>query len=231
MPRPRPRGVGFDGQARHRFQYVCLLDEFLGSHPFRLSVASALKTLFLLEALDVKKELTPVGRQMAAFPLEPTHARAVLASKERACTSEVLDIISVLSASSKLFLDVSEQREAIGDARRKFAHPSGDHFTVLNTVRAYQEVQAEGGKNAKGARKDWCRKHWLNERTLTEALEIRDQLRVTCHRLGIDWKVSCGDQEEPVILSLAEGLAQNSAFLQTDGSYKQTMGQSVRGRR
>jgi HrpA-like RNA helicase len=161
---------------------------------------------------------------MAFFPLEPIYARAVVASKELGCTLEIIDIISVLSATSKLFLDVTEQREAAADARRMFRHPSGDHLTVLNAVRSYMEIAATEGKPA---RKAWCKKHFLNERTFIEAVSIRDQLRQTCARMKIDWKVSCGDKEEPVVKSLAHGLAQNSAFLQPDGSYKQTMGQSV----
>lgn len=161
---------------------------------------------------------------MASFPLEPIHARAVLASKEQGCTLEIIDIISVLSASSKLFQDISEQREAVSESRLKFRHPSGDHLTVLNVVRAYQEIAASENK---GARREWCRKHYLNERTLTEAREIRDQLRQSCSRVGIDWQVSCKEDEEPVLKSLGYGLVQNSALLQRDGTYKQTMGPSV----
>ncbi|KAG5654368.1 hypothetical protein H0H81_003826 [Sphagnurus paluster] len=189
------------------------------------SITSALKTLWLLDAINSNKELTPLGRQMAFFPLEPVHARAIIASKENGCTREALDIISVLSASSKLFVDITELREQAAEARRMFRHASGDHLTILNAVRAYEEIVAGGG--GKHARRDWCRKHFLNERTLLEATEIRNQLRQTCGRLGIDWKVSCGDKEDPVVRCLAYGLAQNSAFLQPDGSYKQTMGQSV----
>ena len=162
---------------------------------------------------------------MALFPLEPVYARAVVASKDLGCTQEILDIISVLSATSKLFVDVTEQREAASDARRKFRHPSGDHLTVLNAIRSYTEIAAA---EEKFARKAWCKKHFLNERTLLEAVSIRQQLRQTCERMRIDPEVSCGDMEEPVVKSLAHGLAQNSAFLQPDGSYKQTMGQSVR---
>ncbi|KAF8074844.1 P-loop containing nucleoside triphosphate hydrolase protein [Lyophyllum atratum] len=189
------------------------------------SITSALKTLWLLDAINPNKELTELGRQMAFFPLEPVHARSVIASKENGCTREVLDIISILSASSKLFVDITEQRETAAEARRMFRHPSGDHLTILNAARAYEEIAA--GSGGKAARREWCRKHFLNERTLLEAAEIRNQLRQTCVRLGIDWKVTCGDKEEPVVQSLAYGLAQNSAFLQPDGSYKQTMGQSV----
>ncbi|KAF9468754.1 P-loop containing nucleoside triphosphate hydrolase protein [Collybia nuda] len=188
------------------------------------SISSALKTLWLLDAIDQNKELTPLGRQMALFPLEPVHARAVIASREQGCTSEVLDIISVLSASSKLFVDVAEHREAASEARRMFRHASGDHLTILNVIRAYSDISTTGGK---AARREWCRKHFLNEKTLSEASEIRSQLRQACGRMRIDWNVSCGDGEGQLLKSLAYGLAQNSAFLQPDGSYKQTMGHSV----
>lgn len=97
-------------------------------------------------------------------------------------------------------------------------------MSILNAVKSYHDIaQTEG----KAARKEWCRKHFLNERTFLEAMNIRDQLRQTCGRLGIDWKTSAGDEEGPILRSLAHGLVQNSAFIQPDGSYKQTMAQSV----
>lgn len=97
-------------------------------------------------------------------------------------------------------------------------------MTILNVVRAYREIAASEHKHA---RREWCRKHFLNERTLLEARDIREQLVVTCGRVGIDPAASAKEIEDPVIRSMGHGLAGNSAFIQADGSYKQTMGQSV----
>ncbi|EGO23683.1 hypothetical protein SERLADRAFT_450011 [Serpula lacrymans var. lacrymans S7.9] len=188
------------------------------------AIFAALKTLFLLGALDKAKALTSLGREMASFPLEPYLAKVVLASRSHGCTSEVLDIVSLLSSSSKLFTDVSDQRETIAEARRKFRHNSGDHMTMLNVMRSYQEVAAVELKNG---RKEWCRQHFVNERTLAEALKIREQLRLTCQRHGVDWHFSCKDTDEPILRCFVLGLAQHSAFLQPDGSYKQTMGHAI----
>lgn len=176
--------------------------------------------------MDNSRTLTTLGRQMATFPIEPDLARIILESKTYGCTFEVIDIVSLLSASSNLFLDMSEQRDAIADARRKFRHPSGDHFTMLNALRSYQEIAAN---ESKGERKEWCRKHYLNERTFTEALKIRDQLREVCQRVGINWRLgaSRSDVEESVLRSFTAGLKQQSALLQPDGSYKQLMGPFV----
>lgn len=161
---------------------------------------------------------------MATFPVEPYLARIILESRVHGCSFEVVDIVSLLSSSSNLFLDLSEQRDAIADARRKFRHPSGDHLTMLNALRSYQEIAAN---EIKSGRKEWCRKHYLNERTFTEALKIRDQLRVTCQRVGLDWRTSRSDMEEPILRCFTAGLMQQSALLQPDGSYKQLMGQFV----
>ncbi|KIP03746.1 hypothetical protein PHLGIDRAFT_110455 [Phlebiopsis gigantea 11061_1 CR5-6] len=208
--------------------------EFMES-PDMDGVAQALTTLYLLGALDDKKKLTPLGRQMAYFPLEPPLARALLASQEFGCTSEVLSIVSILSSSSKLFVDTSDTRDAARDANSKFRHISGDHLTMLNVVRAYEEVlQSEGGadgkKAPKAALKDWCMRQYVSHRCLTEAFEIRAQLRDLCEKQKIDWKVSCGDkrgEEQAILRSLVRGLVQNTAFLQPDGRYKQVMGRSI----
>ncbi|KAK7048091.1 P-loop containing nucleoside triphosphate hydrolase protein [Favolaschia claudopus] len=233
--------------AQAMLQLLCLgqdLQELdLMDMPDHDAISSALRTLFLLGALDSHRELTPLGRAMASFPLEPTHARAVIASKELGSTAEVLDVISVLASSSKLFVDATDKRAEIAEARRALIHPAGDHLTLLNTVRAYRAAgvngedddgEAERRKEAKGkgkvgrdARKEWARAHFISERTLREAAAIREQLCVSCERAGIDWRVSCGEREEPVLLSLAHGLAQNAALIAPDGTYKQIMGQTV----
>lgn len=97
-------------------------------------------------------------------------------------------------------------------------------MTILNAVRAYDEI----AKNeSKAQRREWCRKHFLNERTLLEARKIRGQLADVCRKIKLDPEVSCGESEDPVITSLGYGLVGNAAFLQQDGSYKQTMGHAV----
>lgn len=161
---------------------------------------------------------------MAAFPLEPHYARALLASKELGCTREVLEIISVLSASSKVFFDVSDKRDALADARKKFQHHTGDHLTILNVARAYEDVcLSENNEN----RREWCAKHFVNLRTLKEARKIKEQLQQTCARVGLDPKVSCKDEDESIRKSFGHGLVANAALLQPDGSYKQIMSARV----
>ena len=190
-----------------------------------MAVGAALRTLWILGAVDTSRRLTGLGRSMAAFPLEPHYAAILLASTKNQCTSEIVSILSVLSASSPLFPDSSAQREAAASARAKFRHATGDHLMILNVVHAFDEVRVSENKNG---RHDWCKRNFVNERTLREAGDICEQLKRVCEREGIDWRASCGGEDGPVLRSLVSGLVLHAAFLQPDGSYKQAMGPSVK---
>lgn len=161
---------------------------------------------------------------MAMLPLEPSAARAVLAAQENGCVSEVLLILSVTSASSKLFLDSFETRDLAQEVHQKFVHPSGDHMTYLNVIRTYNDIAQQ---ESTAERKAWCRTHFVNERTIREAGDIFEQLKRICTSMNIDWRSSCGNAVEPILRSLVRGLYLNVAFLHPDGQYKQIHGQMV----
>lgn len=190
------------------------------------AVAASLVILHGLGAVEKNGAISEAGRVMAAFPLDPPLAAAVLRARELGCTREVLDVVAVLSASAAVFLDsasVPEAREAALEARAKFRHPTGDHLTLRNVLVAYAQVCAGG----MGPR-EWCSRQWVNPRALREATDIRAQLETTCERLGIDPRASCGDDADPVLRCLLRGSFQNTALLQPDSTYKQTMGGQVR---
>ena len=189
-----------------------------------VTVHSGLTTLSILGAIDKHKNLTDVGRKMAVLPLDPKFSRAVLASGELRCSKEVVDLVSMLSTSSRLFLGIPSDDPSSVGPRENFKDPSGDHCTILNAFRAYQEVSSLGNS---GETKTWCARNFLSERALSEAMEIRRQLKGICKRVGVDTDLSCGGQVQPILRCLVLGLAQNAAFIQPNGLYKQVMGSSV----
>lgn len=220
--------------------------------PSQETIKSSLLVLFSLGALEKGGDVTPVGRWMASFPLDPPRSRAILEStKTLTSTSPLLSVISLLSTTGKVFYD-SKDREAAAEAKLKFRHKSGDHLTLLNVLKAYEEVMsgskagleddtskgkrvqmdADGKSSSKrNVAKDWCKANFLSERALKEALDIRKQLRETCEREGVDWKgcekpKKAGDdsEDEGVLKSLLAGLWQNTAMITPDGSYKQVVG-------
>ncbi|XP_038050051.1 ATP-dependent RNA helicase DHX33-like [Patiria miniata] len=178
--------------------------------PKKESLSSALEQLQLLGAVDKEnnQQLTPIGRQMSVFPLEPRLARVILASKQHGCLEEILTIVSLLSVES-IQHSPQNKREAALAAWRKFLSSEGDHVTLLTIYRAYKGVKGN---------KDWCFENFVHQRNMRHAIEIRAQLRDLCVKAGLPF-MSCGQDTTPVRKCLVQGLFMNSAELQRDGTY------------
>ncbi|XP_037076284.1 ATP-dependent RNA helicase DHX33-like [Pollicipes pollicipes] len=178
--------------------------------PDTKAIDDAMKELQLLGAVSAgeQPELTPVGRRMSAFPLDPKFAKAILASKDHGCTEEVVTIIALLSADVILLTPAAGRQEALA-AHQKFVAPEGDMITLLNVFRAYRKVH----KN-----KEWCRENYLHERHLAHAAEIRRQLLQLCAQAQLP-VTSSGQSTEPVRRSLAAGLFSCAAHLSRDGHH------------
>lgn len=193
-------------------------------------VAMSCMNLVMLDALDATSQntITAIGRQMARLPLEPRLSRALIESKEQGCIKELINIVSLLSASSKVFYDLPEgdERNAAAEARKKFWHNSGDHLTLLNVFQAWDDISTSllNGErmsaSKKNERKEWCRRQYINERALEEATRIRTQIQLACGGIGMDINASCGDNHEPILKALFKGLVHNVAIKQNDGTYK-----------
>ncbi|XP_058854318.1 ATP-dependent RNA helicase DHX33-like isoform X1 [Acipenser ruthenus] len=181
------------------------------SKPSPEAVRAAIEQLDLLgavERMDDQVTLTPMGKKMASFPLEPRFAKTILLSSQFHCTEEVLTIVSLLSVDSVLYNPPS-RRDDVLSVRRKFISNEGDHMTLLNIYWAF--------KNVKG-NKDWCRENFVNSRNMALVSEVRSQLRETCMKLGMAMESSRTDTAN-IRRCLAHGLFMNAAELQPDGSY------------
>jgi len=81
---------------------ICKFD-FLSLPPSN-NLITTLELLHALKALDHNSKLTtPLGFQMAEFPLHPCHSKALLAAPEFACTHEILSIVAMLQVQLENF--------------------------------------------------------------------------------------------------------------------------------
>lgn len=87
--------------------------------------------LWVLGALDNVGDLTPLGRKMSDYPMEPSLAKMLLSSIDYKCGAEVLTIVSMLSVPS-VFYRPRERQEESDAAREKFFVPESDHLTLLH---------------------------------------------------------------------------------------------------
>jgi len=188
--------------------------EFMDPPPSE-SLIGALNQLFTLQALNHKGELTKVGRQMAEFPTDPMLAKAVLAADKFKCVDEVLSIVSMLSEASALFFRPKDKKIHADSARNRFTvKEGGDHLTLLNIWNQWVESDYSPV---------WARENFLQQRSLTRARDVRDQLAKLCERVEVA-PSSCGSSNiEPIQKALTAGFFPNAARLQRGGDSYRTL--------
>ncbi|KAI1284186.1 P-loop containing nucleoside triphosphate hydrolase protein [Xylaria sp. FL0933] len=188
--------------------------EFMDPPPTE-SLIGALNQLFALQALNHKGELTKVGRQMAEFPTDPMLAKAVLAADKFKCVDEVLSIVAMLSEASALFFRPKDKKIHADSARNRFTvKEGGDHVTLLNIWNQWVDSDFSPV---------WARENFLQQRSLTRARDVRDQLAKLCERVEVA-PSSCGASNlEPIQKALTAGFFPNAARLQRGGDSYRTL--------
>jgi pre-mRNA-splicing factor ATP-dependent RNA helicase DHX15/PRP43 len=130
----------------------------------------ALEELNYLACLDDDGELTTLGALASEFPLDPSLAVMLITSPEFYCSNEILSITSLLSV-PQIWVRPNSSRKRADEMKRQFAHPDGDHLTLLNAYHAFK-----GAENRGEDVKKWCHEHFLSFRHLSSADNVRNQL-------------------------------------------------------
>ncbi|KAG4301024.1 hypothetical protein PCANB_002638 [Pneumocystis canis] len=136
----------------------------------------ALEELNYLACLNDNGDLTALGRMASEFPLDPSLAVMLIGSPEFYCSNEILSLTALLSVPN-VFMRPSSAKKRADEMRQVFAHPDGDHLTLLNVYHAYKGVNGDA---------NWCYEHFLSHRSLQSADNIRAQLKRTMEKNDID---------------------------------------------
>lgn len=188
--------------------------EFMDPPPTE-SLIGALNQLFALQALNHKGDLTKVGRQMAEFPTDPMLAKAVLAADKFKCVDEILSIVSMLSEASALFFRPKDKKIHADSARDRFTvKEGGDHLTLLNIWNQWVDSDFSP---------IWSRENFLQQRSLTRARDVRDQLAKLCERVEVAPSTCGASNIEPIKKALTAGFFPNAAKLQRSGDSYRTV--------
>ncbi|XTI83670.1 pre-mRNA splicing factor ATP-dependent RNA helicase PRP16 [Cenococcum geophilum] len=139
----------------------------------------ALEELNYLACLDDEGDLTTLGRLASEFPLDPALAVMLISSPEFYCSNEMLSLTALLSV-PQLFVRPSSQRKRADEMKDLFAHPDGDHLTMLNVYHAFKSLEAQENP------KQWCHDHFLSYRALTQADNVRLQLKRIMERQELE---------------------------------------------
>ncbi len=192
--------------------------DFMDAPPAE-TLIRALENLYALGALNDKGALTKLGRQMAEFPTDPMLARSILAADKHGCVEEVLSIIAMLGESASLFYRPKDKKILADSARARFTiKEGGDHFSLLNIWNQWVDSDFSYV---------WARENFLQQRSLTRARDVRDQLAKLCDRVEVTI-TSVGAQDlMPIQKSLTAGFFPNAARLQKGGDSYRTVKNSM----
>ena len=175
----------------------------------------ALEQLYALGALNDRGELTKIGRQMAEFPTDPMLAKSILAADKHGCVEEVLSIIAMLGEASALFYRPKDKKIHADSARARFTvKEGGDHFSLLNIWNQWVDSDFSYV---------WARENFLQQRSLTRARDVRDQLAKLCDRVEVTVTSVGAAELVPMQKSLTSGFFPNAARLQKGGDSYRTV--------
>lgn len=139
----------------------------------------ALEELNYLGCLDDDGDLTALGRMASDFPMDPMLAVMLINSPQFYCSNEVLSLAAMLSVPN-VFVRPNNARQLADEMKALFAHPDGDHLTMLNVYTAYQDDKAQSNLS------QWTYDHFLSLRSLKSADNVRSQLKRLMERNGLE---------------------------------------------
>eukprot|EP01134_Creolimax_fragrantissima_P004513 CFRG4513T1 len=169
----------------------------------------ALEQMYALGAINARGELTKLGRKMAEFPVEPMLAKALIASEEYKCSEEIMSIVAMLSAGSTIFYRPKDKAIHADTARTNFNSPGGDHMTLLNVWKQWEES---------GFSIPWCFENFIQHRTMKRARDVREQLQGLMERVEIESTTT--EDSIPIRKAFTSGFFYNTARLTRAGNYK-----------
>jgi pre-mRNA-splicing factor ATP-dependent RNA helicase DHX16 len=188
--------------------------EFMDPPPTE-TLIGALNQLFALQAVNHQGELTKVGRQMAEFPTDPMLAKSILAADKLGCVEEVLSIVSMLSEASALFFRPKDKKIHADSARARFTvKEGGDHLTLLNIWNQWVDSDFSY---------IWAKENFLQQRSLTRARDVRDQLAKLCERVEVTMSTVGAADLVPIQKAITSGFFPNAARLQRGGDSYRTV--------
>jgi ATP-dependent RNA helicase DHX8/PRP22 len=177
--------------------------------PDQVRLVKSLRTLFLLGALDADGKLTDTGNTMSKFPLEPQYSRTLLAAQGLGCLGDAVSLVSILSSEGVWYRPSRKNVEQVETAdyiQQQFFDDLGDHTTLLNVFQRWEE---------NGCNSEWCKKHYLHQRALRQARDIRGQLCEQLEKAGVSVRNTGtgrrGGHKKKVLEALCQGFYMQTA--------------------
>nr|CAI5869381.1 unnamed protein product [Callosobruchus analis] len=119
----------------------------LPTPPEESATLRAVEDLKDLELLDENENLTPLGKTLADFQLEPSFSKAMVNAVIFKCVTPVVDIVTLFSSETELFASGLMNKESIKSTKTDFCK-SSDHLAMMRIFEQFLEYFDAGNEAA-----------------------------------------------------------------------------------
>lgn len=106
--------------------------------PENNAIVCAVDELKELELLDDEENLTPLGKTLSSFQLEPKLSKAMVNAIIYKCVTPVIDIVTLFASDNELFSGGLMDKEASKRVKAGFCDGS-DHLAMMNLLEKWLE--------------------------------------------------------------------------------------------
>lgn len=192
--------------------------------PRSQAIQGGFNVLRALDAIDDRKRLTPLGRDMARLPLAPTVSRMILQAQKERALREVLVIASAISIQDPRVRPL-EQEKAADQEHKRFVDGESDFIALLNIWKAYHDTFEK--LRTQSQMRKFCKQHFLSFNRMREWRDIYMQIRHTLREMGA-FRMNRDDAGYDAIhRSVVSGLLGNVAQKKEDNMYRAARGRDV----
>ncbi|TWW68055.1 pre-mRNA-splicing factor ATP-dependent RNA helicase PRP16 [Takifugu flavidus] len=172
------------------------------------NMLNSMYQLWILGALDNTGGLTPTGRLMVEFPLDPALSKMLIVSCDMCCSADILIIVSMLSVPA-IFYRPKGREEESDQVREKFSVPESDHLTYLNVYMQWKNNNYSS---------IWCNDHFIHTKAMRKVREVRSQLKDIMVQQKMNL-VSCGSDWDIIRKCICAAYFHQAAKLKGIGEY------------
>lgn len=182
--------------------------------PERKLINDGIRVLQEINALCKQNKLTPIGRKLARFPLDPRHARLLLAANEFNCLNEILIIVAALSIQSPRERPIDKQEKS-DKAHEQFNDEHSDFFWFVNLWHFYHK---QAKKLSQNKLRKLCQTNFLSYMRMREWADIHRQLRHVCTEMKFTINTESASYQN-IHCAILTGMPSHVAFLSEKHEY------------
>ena len=182
--------------------------------PDKKFISDGMRLLREINALDKEEKLTPIGSKLVRFPLDPRHARILLAAHDFNCLHEILIIVSALSIQDPRERPIDKQQKA-DESHKQFSDDDSDFLWFLNLWNFYQKQIKQLSQNKL---RKLCQTNFLSYMKMREWIDIHRQLRHVCTEMGLLLNTESASYQN-IHCAILSGMSSHVAFLSDKHEY------------